>query len=87
MIRISGNTFPVKDQLKGLGGQWSPAEKCWLVPENRAEEARKLVGQLLRVEAATYRHALRCKVCGSGDEKIYRSGECQSCFEERKMGY
>ena len=44
MIRITGNTFPVKDQLKGLGGQWSPAEKCWLVPENRADSEGNRVG-------------------------------------------
>lgn len=38
-----------------------------------------------------------CKVCGHREytnsrgyvdgDRIYRSGECQSCFEERKMGY
>lgn len=44
-----------------------------------------------------HRHQATCRVCGyverrnargyvDGD-RILRSGECQSCYEERKMGY
>lgn len=40
---ISGNTYPVKDQLKALGGQWQPDQKVWMVPEERAAEAEALV--------------------------------------------
>jgi hypothetical protein len=42
--RITGNTFPVKDRLKALGGKWNAAAKCWEVPDERADEARALVG-------------------------------------------
>lgn len=41
---ITGNTYPVKDQLKALGGKWDPKAKGWLVPDDKADAARKLVG-------------------------------------------
>lgn len=43
MIAITGNTFPVKEQLKALGGRWDATAKAWNVPEERADEARALV--------------------------------------------
>lgn len=43
MILVTGNTFPVKDELKKLGGAWDSLNKGWLVPENRSAEARFLV--------------------------------------------
>jgi hypothetical protein len=30
--KVTGNTFPVKDQLKALGCVWGPMEKCWYAP-------------------------------------------------------
>lgn len=49
MIEIKGNTYPVRDQIKALGGRWDPD-----------------------------------RVAGF---KILRSGECQGCYEERRMGH
>ena len=42
-VIISGSTYPVKDQIRALGGRWDSGARCWRVPEGRAEEARKLV--------------------------------------------
>lgn len=42
-VLITGNTYPVKDALKALGGRWDAAEKGWRVPVDRAGEARRLV--------------------------------------------
>lgn len=42
-IAITGNTFAVKDQIKALGGKWNPDQKCWMVPTEKADEARALV--------------------------------------------
>lgn len=42
-ITISGNTYPVRDQLKALGGRWNPDQKAWTVPADQAERARELV--------------------------------------------
>lgn len=43
MILITGNTFPVKDELKALGGKWSKRQRGWLVPSTVAEQAQALV--------------------------------------------
>lgn len=40
---ITGNTYPVKEQIKALGGTWSKLAQGWLVPEENAEKARELV--------------------------------------------
>lgn len=41
---ITGDTFPVKDQLKAMGGVWSPSEKGWRVPLRMKMAAEVLVG-------------------------------------------
>ena len=43
MTAITGNTYPVKDQLRGLGGRWNADQKAWMVPDDKAEEAREIV--------------------------------------------
>lgn len=43
VVRITGKTFDVRDKLRLMGGFWSAEEKCWLVPEDQAPAARKLV--------------------------------------------
>ena len=42
-ILITGNTYPVRDQIRALGGTWDAAAKGWRVPADKADEARKLV--------------------------------------------
>ncbi len=43
MTAITGNTYPVRTELRALGGQWDGAKKAWYVPDDRAEEARGLL--------------------------------------------
>ena len=43
MVPISGNTYPVKDAIKALGGRWNGDRKVWMVPAEKADEARRLV--------------------------------------------
>lgn len=43
MRPLTGNTFPVKDELKKLGAKWDPARKLWMVPNQHYDEAVKLV--------------------------------------------
>jgi hypothetical protein len=40
---ITGNTYPVKDQIKALGGRWNALRKGWEVPADKAGEAQALV--------------------------------------------
>jgi hypothetical protein len=42
-VLITGNTYPVKDDLKGLGAKWDAAAKGWRVPADKADAARALV--------------------------------------------
>ena len=65
-IAITGNTFPVKHQIKALGGKWNPDQKCWMVPSEKADEARALVSGTPitpRKDAGSYRPHT-CRVCG-----------------------
>jgi hypothetical protein len=31
-IRLSGGTFPIKDQIRARGGRWDPAARVWTLP-------------------------------------------------------
>jgi len=44
-VAITGNTFSVKDELKALGGRWNPEQKAWMVPDDKADQARALVNK------------------------------------------
>ena len=43
MQLITGNTYPVKDSIKALGGRWNKTAKGWEVPDEQAEAARAIV--------------------------------------------
>ncbi len=43
MVTVTGNTYPVRELLKGLGARWNKAAGGWDVPEDRAAEARAIV--------------------------------------------
>jgi len=43
MRAVTGNTFPVRKQLKAMGGHWNPRTKLWSVPNERFQEAQDLV--------------------------------------------
>lgn len=96
-VAITGNTYAVKDQLKSLGARWNPEAKAWMVSADKAERARQIVAGAGRAPQRTASYSpRRCIACGVEACKdsrgyavvrIYRSGECQDCYEERKMGY
>ena len=43
MILITGNTYPVRAQIKALGGTWDSVREGWHVPEAVAPQAQALV--------------------------------------------
>ena len=90
-VAITGNTYPVKDQLKALGARWNPDQKAWMVEADKADQARKIVsGTPAGTSSPRPFVHHKCTVCGAKADRynrIYRSGECRDCFEERKMGY
>ena len=42
-VLIQGDTFPVKDRLKALGGKWDATARGWRDQTERAAEAKELV--------------------------------------------
>ena len=42
-VAITGNTYPHRLAFRAMGGQWDGAAKAWLVPAEKADEARALV--------------------------------------------
>ena len=88
MTKLSGNTYPVKDQLRALGGKWDPTSKAWLVPDDKIDEARSMVaaGTAGGSKPATRRRFVRCADCGSrpgvidcADSSGLRGLCCNSC--------
>jgi len=45
MVLITGNTYPHREYFRGIGGKWDSFAKGWLVPADKAEEARKLASE------------------------------------------
>ena len=45
MTAITGRTYPVRRELRAMGGTWDAAKQAWYVPADRAEEARTLVAE------------------------------------------
>ena len=83
-VAITGNTYPVKDQIRALGGRWNPDAKAWMVPAAKADEARALVAgaPVKAPRSATrrsYRRPMDCRRYGwdgvYGSPSYYTSGQ------------
>ena len=42
-VLITGNTYPVRLQMRDLGGVWNKPAQGWDIPAAKADEARALV--------------------------------------------
>jgi len=73
MITVSGNTYPVKDQLKTLGGQWDGDNKRWLLPD----EAQSTIEQIRVPVGGREQLWEPCTCCG--EEPVDGSGLCRHC--------
>jgi hypothetical protein len=88
LVAVTGNTYPVKDQLKALGARWNPEAKAWMVAADKADAARRIVAgapaQSSRFARPSYRRSnyrrddsnCSCYQCRSGSEClcIYGNG-------------
>jgi hypothetical protein len=66
-VLITGNTYPVREAIKALGGVWDSNAKGWRVPITKADEARELVNK--QTETPAYRNNAprrTCAECGRG---------------------
>jgi hypothetical protein len=74
MTLITGNTYPVRDQLKAMGGRWDAARRGWFVPDDRAEEARALLPE---GGGRPGRGPRVCKTCGCRIDYGVYCGKCE----------
>ena len=84
MQTITGNTYPVKEKLKALGGTWNSAAQGWNVPDNHAEAARAIVAA---AGPSTYKPRSRSRRSGNtssytrfnsgGESFTNRRGRCE----------
>ena len=84
-VLITGHTYPVRQQMRDLGGVWNKAAQGWDIPAARADEARALVAgagapsRRGRFAARPPRRAYGSsytRFAGGGDVFTNRSGRC-----------
>lgn len=80
-VAITGNTYPVRTELRNLGGEWDKGEKAWMVPSDKAEEAKALVGGRgrhgERAAAREPRYGSRyTRFSGGGEHYVNKRGRC-----------
>jgi hypothetical protein len=80
MKLITGNTFPVKDKIKALGGKWDAEAKGWRVPPENEAQALALVA---KTPAKAKRPRFNHNGCWACKE---RGSMCEQCrFDEYDM--
>lgn len=75
-ILITGNTYPVKDAIKAMGGRWDAAAKGWRVPADKAAQAQGLVASAPRQTNRAYRP----RTCQCGAKLTGGYGKCRDCY-------
>lgn len=76
MKAVTGSTYPVKDQLKALGGKWDASKKAWMVPDGKYDQAIALVGGAPKQHNGYGRRRNEddeCELCGGNK---YTCGHC-----------
>jgi hypothetical protein len=82
-VAITGNTYPVKDQLKALGARWNPDQKAWMIAADKADAARKIVSGTPQQAKNGKPHFAKCHECGAPSRGYYR---CYDCSLEYRDG-
>jgi hypothetical protein len=80
MKALTGNTYPVKDQIKAMGGKWDADKKAWMVPDKVYEQAVSLVSGAPKSQYKGQRGGYtrrneddECELCGKNK---YTCGHC-----------
>lgn len=77
LVAVTGNTYPVRDRLKALGGRWDGRDQPG--PADRLEEARAIVaaaGPDKRKGCGTFRPRT-CAGCGRRINYGRYCGKCE----------
>ncbi len=75
MRAITGNTYPVKDALRAMGGRWNAEKKAWMVPDEKLVEALELVAQAPKSEYRRSSYPRRSSRYGSTYARFNSGGE------------
>lgn len=75
MIPLSGNTYPVKEELKKLGARWDGDAKFWSVPESNLDKAKALIEGAAKARTATYSKP-------RAPRQSYSGGLCSHCGDD-----
>ena len=82
-VAISGNTYPVKDQLKAMGARWNAEAKAWMVPAEKAEAARSLVtGAPAKSSPSGRPRYHSCHACGRPSRGYYYCWDCKQDHDD-----
>lgn len=81
---VTGNTYPVKDALKSLGGRWDPDAKGWRFADKvTADKARALLPAPTPRATTDWRTNPRHGYAeGGGRGPSVRNGLCPTCGDE-----
>lgn len=66
---LKGNSYPVKEEIKAMGGKWNPRFKAWSVSDEKGDEAQALVDAQ---GESTYVPSARARA-SRGNGRRYRS--------------
>lgn len=73
MIAVTGNTYPVKDELKAMGAAWDKENSRWILSDDADADVRKI-----RVPVGGSEELWEpCEECGT--EPVDASGLCRYC--------
>lgn len=64
-FRVTGGTYPIREELKAIDASWHPVEKVWYVPLSREADLRAIT----RVKIMTL--VKRAAYCHTPEEKIF----------------
>lgn len=75
-VAITGNTFPVKNELRALGATWSKPAKAWMIDEAKAEEAKALVARGAVRSASGRGGSVLTRFNSGAETYVNRRGRC-----------
>lgn len=80
MVAISGNTYPVREQLKALGARWNAADKAWMVDDSKADQARAIVAGAPKPQSIFRRPIQAARVSNGPCRRChsYCYGDCEA---------
>ena len=75
-VQVSGNTYPVTEQIQALGGRWNADARAWMVPEDKADQARALVASAPVSQSHHANNGRRQYTCSDCGDRVWTGTSC-----------